>query len=157
MVDNMSTYCQQRIGALYHVKDFLGPRDFSVAYRSFVRPVCEYGSVAIMGASATHLSKLESIQKMAERFSRCKFPSLHSRHEVSSVGLLHKLLDKRGRGPPQHFYPAITTTPPTHSYSLQSLSCDPLLYLHWFNMHPWIYFEGASLEVQLQTFGHLLL
>ena len=107
--------------------------------------------------SATHLSKLDSIQKMAERFSRCKFPSLHSCREVSLVGLLHKLLDKRGRGPLQHFYPPINTTPPTHSYSLQSLSRDPLLYLHWFNIHPWIYFEGASLEVQLQTFGHLLL
>ena len=127
MVDNMSTHCQQRIGALYRVKDFLGPRDFSVAYRSFVRPVCEYGSVAIMGASATHLSKFDSIQKMAERFSGCKFPSLHSCHEASVVGLHCKLLDSRGQGPLQHFCPAITTTPPAHSYSLQSLNCDPLL------------------------------
>jgi len=45
--------------------------------------VCEYGIVAIMGALATHLSKLDSIQKMAERFSGCKFPSLHSRCEAS--------------------------------------------------------------------------
>ena len=69
------------------------PRGFIVAYKSFVRPVCEYGSVAIMGASATHLSKLDFIQKMAERFSGCKFPSLHFRCEASAVGLLCKLLD----------------------------------------------------------------
>jgi len=60
MVDSMSTCCRQRIGALYHGKEFLGLRGFIVAYKSFVRPVCEYGSVAIMGASATHLSKLNT-------------------------------------------------------------------------------------------------
>jgi len=96
MVDNMSTRCLQRMGALYRVRDFLGPRGFTVAYKSFVRPVCEYGSVAIMGASATHLSKPDSIQKMAERFSGCKFPSLHSHREASVVRLLCKLLDNRG-------------------------------------------------------------
>ena len=95
------------MGALYHVRDFLGPRGFTVAYKSFVRPVCEYGSAAIMGASATHLSKLDSIQKIAERFSGCEFPSLHYHREASAVGLLCKLLDSWGRGPLQQFYPAI--------------------------------------------------
>jgi len=85
------------------------------------------GSVAIMGASATHLSKLDSTQKMAERFSGCKFPSLHSHREASVVRLLCKLLGSWGRGPLQHFCPAITTTPSTHAYSLRSLNCDPLL------------------------------
>ena len=65
---------------------------------------------------------------MAERFSGCKFPLLHSRREASAVGLLCKLFDSRGQGPLQHFCPAITTTPPTHSYSLKSLSCDPLFF-----------------------------
>jgi len=37
------------MGALYHVRDFLGPRGSIVAYKSFVRPVCEYGSVTLMG------------------------------------------------------------------------------------------------------------
>jgi len=44
--------------ALYGVKDFMEPRGWAVAFHSFVRPVCEYGSVVIMGASATDLSKL---------------------------------------------------------------------------------------------------
>ena len=64
---------------------------------------------------------------MAERFSGCKFSLLHSRGEVSVVGLLCKLLDYRGREPLQHFCPAITTTPPTHFYSFRSLSCYTLL------------------------------
>jgi len=35
MVDSMSTRCQQRMGALYRVRDFLGPRGFIVASKSF--------------------------------------------------------------------------------------------------------------------------
>ena len=31
MVDSMSTRCQQRMGALYFVRNFLGPRGFIVA------------------------------------------------------------------------------------------------------------------------------
>ena len=121
MVDSMS---RQKMGALYRARDFLGPRGFIVVYKSFVRPVYEYGSVAIMGASATHLSKLDSIQKMAERFCGCEFPSLHSHCKASAVGLLHKLLDNWGQGPLQHFC-SVIATPPTHS--LRSLNCDPLL------------------------------
>ena len=55
MIENMSTRCQQRMGVLYRVRDFLCPRHLPVAFKSFVRPVCEYGSVAVMGAAATHL------------------------------------------------------------------------------------------------------
>ena len=123
--------------ALYHVRDFLGPRGFIVAYKSFVRPVCEYGSVAIMRVSATHLSKLDFVQ-MAERFNRCKFSSLHSHRKVSAVGLLCKLFDSQGQGLLQHFCPAITTTLPTHSYSLRSLSCDLMLVSSRLNIHPWV-------------------
>jgi len=98
VINNMSTCRCQRMGALYHFKDFLGRRGLAVAFRLFVRLVCEYGSVAIMGASATHLPNLDSIQKMVEKLSGCKFPSLHSHHKASAVGLLCKLLDFRGQG-----------------------------------------------------------
>ena len=69
---------------------------------------------------------LNLTQKMAERFCGCEFPSLHSRCKASAVGLLCKLLDSWGRGPLQDFCPFIAT-PPTHSNSLRSLNCDPLL------------------------------
>jgi len=59
--------------ALYRVRDFLGARGFAIAFKSFVRPICEFGNVAIMGASATHSSKLDAIQKMAEKLSDCTF------------------------------------------------------------------------------------
>ena len=71
---------------------FLGPRSLAVALKSIVRPACEYSSVAVIGASAAHLSKLDVVQILAEKLSECAFPSLHSYHETSAVGLLCKLL-----------------------------------------------------------------
>ena len=46
---------------VYHTRDYLGPRGLAAAFKSFVRPVCEYRCVAIMDASATYLSKLDTI------------------------------------------------------------------------------------------------
>jgi len=67
MISQLSTRCRQRIGALYHVREYLGPNSLVVAFRSFVRPVCEYGGIAFVGASATHLSKFNKVQKLAEK------------------------------------------------------------------------------------------
>ena len=50
------------MGALYHVSQYLSPKGLAVAFRSFVRPVCEYRSVAFMGTSATHLLKFDKMQ-----------------------------------------------------------------------------------------------
>ena len=72
-----------------------------------MRPVCEYGSVAVMSTTATHLSKLNAVQKMAEKLSECAFPLLYSHREASAVGLLCKLLDLQCRGPLQQFYPTL--------------------------------------------------
>ena len=59
---------------------------------SFVRPVCEQGGVIFMGASAVHLHKLDSVQKMAEKLCGVTFLSLSPRREASSIDLLCKLL-----------------------------------------------------------------
>ena len=72
---------------------FLGPRGLAVALKSIVRPACEYSSVAVIGASATHLSKLDVVQILAEKLSEYVFPSQHSYHETSAVGQLCKSLD----------------------------------------------------------------
>ena len=62
---------------------FLDPKGFAVAYRAFVRAVCKYGGVGLMGALATHLSKFYKVQKLAES---CVFGA------TSAIGLLCKLL-----------------------------------------------------------------
>ena len=48
--------------------------------------------------------------------SECTFPSLHSRCEVSAVGLLRTLLDLQGRVPLQQFCPSFATAPLPHFY-----------------------------------------
>jgi len=50
MIDNMSTRCWQSMEALYHVRDFLEPRSFTVALKAFERTVCDYGSVTPLWA-----------------------------------------------------------------------------------------------------------
>ena len=60
------------------------------------------------------------------------------RREASAVGLLCKLLDFRGRGPLQQFYPSSATTPLTHSYSLRNLVMILSYYPHQLSITPWI-------------------
>ena len=67
MIDQLTVRSRQRLGALFCVREYLGQNGLVVAYKSFVRPVCEYGSVIFMGASAVHLHKLDVIQRATER------------------------------------------------------------------------------------------
>jgi len=50
---------------LYHVRDYLGPNGLAIVFRSFVKPVCKYSTVAFMDASATHSSNSDRVQKSA--------------------------------------------------------------------------------------------
>ena len=61
MIDQLTIRCRQRLEALFRVREYLGQSVLVVAYKSFVRPVCEYGSVIFMGASAVHLHKLDAV------------------------------------------------------------------------------------------------
>ena len=78
-----------------------------------------------MGASATHLHKLDLIQKMAERLCGTTFLSLTSRRKASSIGLLCKLLDLRRQGPLQNFCPILTSV--MHAYSFRHIMDGCLL------------------------------
>jgi len=51
MVKQMFTRCQQRLGAVYHVRECLGTRSLAAALLS--QCVCEYGSVVTLGAPIT--------------------------------------------------------------------------------------------------------
>ena len=111
------------MGALYCIREYLGQSGFTVAYRSFVRPVCEYGG--IMGASAVHLHKLDSVQKMAKKLREVTFSSLSAHREASAIGLLCKLLDSQCQGPLQTFCPTLVSI--TCARSLRHVIDDPLL------------------------------
>ena len=125
MIDQLSTRARQRLGAIFRVGDYLGQSGLIIAYKSFVRPICEYSNVVFMGASATHLHKLDLIQRMAERLCGVTFSSLASRRYASSIGLLCKLLDLQCRGPLQDFCPTLTSV--THAYSFRHVVDDSLM------------------------------
>ena len=93
MINQLATCSHHRLGAIYRAKDYLGKGGLTIAFKSFVRPVCEYCNIIFMDASATHLHKLDLFQKMAERMCNTTFSSLASRQNASSIGLLCKLLD----------------------------------------------------------------
>ena len=124
MIDQLVIRCRQRLGALYRIRDYLGQNGIVTAFRLFVRPVCEYGNVIFMGASVTHLRKLDSVQQAAERMCQVTFPLLSSRRKASAIGLLCKLLDGQCRGPLQNFCPLLTSV--THTYHLRHVTDDPL-------------------------------
>ena len=42
MIDQLVTRCRQGLSALYRIRDYLGQSGIVTAFRSFVRPVCEY-------------------------------------------------------------------------------------------------------------------
>ena len=63
MIDHLTTHCRQQLGTLFCVREYLGKSGLVTAYKSFVRPVCEYGNVIFMDASAVHLHKLDALTR----------------------------------------------------------------------------------------------
>ena len=65
----------------------------------------EYGNVAIMGASITQLSRLDTIQNVATSLCHTAFVPLQCCHHAAMVRLLVKLLDCHCRELLQTFCP----------------------------------------------------
>jgi len=70
----------------------------------------EYGNVAIMGASATQLNRLDTIQNAATKLCHTFFVPLQYRRHAAAVGLLLKLLDYHCRELLQTFCPNFSTS-----------------------------------------------
>ena len=81
-----------------------------MAYRAFVRPVAEYGSVLMMGASATQLSKFDRMQHLAEQLCSTQFIPPEKRRHAAAIGLLCKLLDGTCREYLQRFCPSFQSS-----------------------------------------------
>ena len=61
-----------RIGMLCKLRHVLDDENMKNMYVSFIRPMLEYGSVQYMGAKASHLKKLDVVQRAAERIEILK-------------------------------------------------------------------------------------
>jgi len=125
MIDHLAARCRQRLGAIFRAREYLGQSGLTIAFKSFVRPICEYSNIVFMGASVTHLHKLDSIQKLAEKLCGTTFSSLASRRNASSIGLLCKLLELQCRDPLQSFCPALTSV--HYAYSFRHIGDDNFL------------------------------
>ena len=88
----------------------LDSNTLQLAYKAFIRPIMEYGNVAVMGASATQLGRLDAVQNAATSLCRTSFVSLQCHHHAAVVGLLLKLLDCHCRGLLQTFCPNFSTS-----------------------------------------------
>ena len=69
----------------------------------------EYGNVAKIGASATQLSRLDTVQNAATTLCHVFFIPLQHHHHATAVGLLLKLLDCHCHELLQTFYPKFST------------------------------------------------
>ena len=115
IIDQLAARSCQRLGANFLARDYLGQSGLTIAFKSFVWPICEYSNIVSMGASAIHLHKLDSIQKMVEKLCGTTFSSLASRCNANSIDPLCKLLDLRCQGLLHKFCPILTSV--THAYS----------------------------------------
>ena len=124
MIDQLTVRCRQRLGALFRVREYLGQSGLAVAYKSFVRPVCEY---AVLFLWVLQLSTYISWMQCRRQLRDCQisFQSLSSRRKAGAIGLLCKLLDSRCQQPFQNFSPTLVSV--THPCCLRYIHDDPLL------------------------------
>ena len=81
------------VGSLHRILDYLVSHTLQLAYKAFIRPILEYGNVAIMGAIVTQLSRLITVQNAATTLCHVDFVPLQCRCHATVIGLLLKLLD----------------------------------------------------------------
>ena len=93
MIDKMVSCSRQCLGCLRRILDYLDSNTLQLAYKAFIRSMMGYGNVAIMGASATQLRRLDTVQNVATSLCQTSFVPLQYRRHSAAVGLLLKLLD----------------------------------------------------------------
>ena len=84
----------QRLYFLRRIAAMLNPSGRAKVYKGFVRPVLEYSTLVWMGASATALRHLDTVQRKALKIIHHQtwLPSLDIRRAVSALCYLYKLV-----------------------------------------------------------------
>ena len=78
---------RQRAGQLYRCYSLLTTQDLIILYKSWIRPILEYGNILYSGAATTHLCYLDNLQSQIEQTCFCVFqPLLH--HRNAGISLL---------------------------------------------------------------------
>jgi len=74
MIDQLAARSGLRLGAVFRARHYHGQGGLTIAFKSFVCPICEYSNIVFMGAPATHLRKLDSVRNLLRS---CVVPLFH--------------------------------------------------------------------------------
>ncbi|XP_050687365.1 uncharacterized protein LOC126980953 isoform X2 [Eriocheir sinensis] len=88
-----------RVSALRRVAGSLDPRGILTLFKAQIRPYLEYGALCWMASAATHMLRLDAVQRRALRLVEASehleeesatVPSLEHRRDVSALVVCHK-------------------------------------------------------------------
>jgi len=89
---SLAKKARTRVDAIRRMARSLDSKNMLTMYSAFVRPILEYGSTLFMGATPTHLSKLDRVQATMERIGGFKAEPLAARREAALIALTLKQL-----------------------------------------------------------------
>jgi hypothetical protein len=111
MISKLASKARSKLGALWRLRSVLDESNLGTMFKAFVRSVMEYGNLEYMSAAHTHLAKLDTVQRTAQRICGVSFEDLEVRRDAAVFGLICKLLDGAGRGDLELFTPQLLDRP----------------------------------------------
>ena len=93
MIGALAKKARTRVDAIRRMARSLGSKNMLTMYSAFVRPILECGSTLFMGATPTHLSKLDQVQATMERIGGSKAEPLADRRAAALIALTLKQLN----------------------------------------------------------------
>jgi hypothetical protein len=109
MIGALAKKARTRVDAIRRMARSLDSKNMLTMYSAFVRPILEYGSTLFMGATPTHLSKLDRVQATMERIGGFKAEPLAARREAALIALTLKQLDGDCRELLRDYAPVLVT------------------------------------------------
>ena len=107
-VDRTVKEARQRLGAISRVRGCLNDNGVYTAYKAFVWPKLEYGSLIYWSRTKSHLAKLDQVQQQAHRhFEGFAITSVQQRREAATVGLTCRLLSRDVKRPLESLTPKL--------------------------------------------------
>jgi hypothetical protein len=117
MISQLASKARSKVGAIFRLRCVLDDQNLGNMYKTFIRSVMEYGAIDYQSAASTHLGKLDTVQRAAQRICGFEFESLSSRRTAASFSFLCKMLDGEARGELNAFVPEITDFDPRRTSS----------------------------------------
>ena len=105
----------------------------SIIYKSWIRPILEYGNILYSGASATHLHRLNNLHSQIEQTGSSVFQPLLSHRNAAIVGLVCRILAGKGCGNLQTYCPQFCDINQLLRKSHRLHFWDPAEHLHFVN------------------------